>query len=226
MILPINYLIYTQVQDEKCYGRIVSYANTYIEACNNLDMYVYNKSPLSVIKYSGNVVNLVPLSVPFLLKHKRDVDNDYGYYIMNSDNKGEWCFVQDCRPLEYFLFSNMDVYYSLSAVYNVNTLYPILDDEMPDYNKDIVDSCNIRYIVYVHFSQYCAGVVIGLCSDYNIAKTVAFKFIKEKLAPNSYKIFITGELFDKPNFFLNHKILSSYIATFDGYSVYCCIHQV
>jgi hypothetical protein len=217
-MLPINYLIYTQKQDTKCYGRIISYAINYEDACYNLDTYIYNKNPKSVIKYNGNVIDLIPLSVPFLLKHKRDIENEYGYYLINNDDTVEWCFVQDIRPLEYFMFNNS---YDITSI---NTLYPILEYEMGDYyidNED--DNRPIKYIVYIHFSEYCAGVVIGLCNKYSVAKNIAFKFMKEKLVSDSNKIFLTGDLFDRPNYFLNHKIIASYVVTYECQSVYCSI---
>jgi hypothetical protein len=229
-MLPINYIIYSQKQDNKCFGRIISYTSTFEEACLNLDAYLYNKNPKSFIKYNGNILHLVPLYVPFLLKHKRDFDNEYGYYIMNNDDINEWCFIQDIRPLEYFMFNKLHSYYETSDIYCFNTLYPILDYEMPDYysydNKNLINN-NIRpnYIVYIHFSNYSAGVIIGMSNEYDIAKNIAYKYMKENLSPYAHRYFLTTILDNMPDFFLNHEIISYYMATLDNNIVYCAIQK-
>jgi hypothetical protein len=230
-MLSINYLVYSQKQDNKSFGRIICYTNTFEEACINVDAYLYNKNPLSFIQYKGNITHLVPLYVPFLLKHKRDLDNEYGYYIMNNDGINEWCFVQDIRPLDYFIFNKLEIYNEPSDIYCLNTLYPILDYEMPDYYKytqtDTINISNIRpkYIVYIHFSNYTAGVIIGMSNNYDIAKNIAFKYMKDKLSPYANRMFLTTSIYDVPYFFLNHDIISYYLVTLDNNSVYCVIQK-
>ena len=224
-MLSINYLVYSQNQDSKCFGRIISYTNTFEEACINLDTYLYNKCPNSFIQYKGNVSHLIPLYVPFLLKHKRNLDNEYGYYIMNNDGTNEWCFVQDIRPLEYFIFDNQP-----GDIYCLNTLYPILDYEMPDYYKytkhiEIYDNMRPKYIVYIHFSEHTSGVIIGMSNEYDIARNIAHKYIKDKLSPYANKFFYTTEIYDMPNFFLNHEIISYYLSTLGNNRVYCVIQR-
>jgi hypothetical protein len=228
-MLPINYLVYIQKQDIKCKGMIIHYAYSYNEACLFADKYIYDKKPLSVIKYNGNIEKLIPLSVSFLLKHKRDLDNDYGYYLMNIDGINEWCFVQDVRPLEYLMFEQSNKSNNENELMAMNTLYPILDYEMYDThisNNLYRDISKPQYIVYIHFTPYSAGAIIGLSNDYSIAKGIALKFIKDKLSPYTNKVFIMGEINEineVPQFFLNHKTICYYRSEFDNNVVYCAI---